>query len=84
MIVVEKPTGELVITTRHKHYQQQRRKPERALTMYVPQRLLPPPPKPLTLTITRTTNVKNPPPEWFKTPEGVFGLLAAALLLRGK
>jgi hypothetical protein len=50
----------------------------------VPYAVLPPPkPKGITITYTRSTNVKDPPPEWFERPS-LLEVIVSALLLKGR
>ena len=76
LIVLERG-GDLVVRKRR------RRKPRQAVER-VPYAVLPPPKtKGITITYTRSTNVKDPPPEWFERPS-LLEVIAYALLLKGR
>jgi hypothetical protein len=76
LIVLERG-GNLVVRKRW------RRKPRQGVQP-LPYAVLPPPkPKGITITYTRSTNVKDPPPEWFERPS-LLEVIAFALFLKGK
>jgi hypothetical protein len=77
LIVLERG-GDLVVRKRRR-----RRKPRQGVER-VPYAVLPPlEPRPIIITTTRTTNVKDPPPEWFKAPS-LLEVILSALLLKGR
>jgi hypothetical protein len=75
LIVLERG-GDLVVRKRR------RRKPRQSVER-LPYAVLPPPkPKGITITYTRSTNVKDPPPEWFE--QSSLLEVIAYLLLKGR